>query len=158
MHLKSKTGWIEFFKAPTFNKDGSQFVYLTSQDQKELNDSYQHLTLVSMETGKQTPLTSGAFVVMDILYWNSENNVIYYAANGEDAPHIKHIWSVQADEIVDGPRETHCLTCNITRGGIPQTYFGATFSPNGKYIIMNNDGPTLPRTDIVKLIATNTCT
>ncbi|XP_031621025.1 venom dipeptidyl peptidase 4-like isoform X2 [Contarinia nasturtii] len=151
LDLSSSMGWIDFFKPPTFNKNGSHFVYITPQFQKDANDSYQHLTLVSLETGKQTILTSGEFVVLEVLNWSEDTNTIFYAANSKNSSYIKHIWSVQ----VDDPSIRQCLTCNITRGGVLQTYFSAKFSPNSKHIVINNDGPAIPRTDIVRLSSHN---
>lgn len=106
-----------------------------------------------MKTGKQTPLTFGEYVVLDVLHWDAKTNYIYYIANGKDAPQVKHIWSVQADEHISNERKKHCLTCGIQRGGVNQTYFGASFSPNGSHVVITNDGPSLPRTDIVRMTA-----
>lgn len=153
LDLSSATGWIDFFKAPTFNKNGTQFLYIAPQLQKEVNDSYQHLTLVSVDSGKQTPITSGEFVVLEVLHWNEDTNTVFYAANDKNASYVKHIWSVQ----LNSPNETQCLTCNISRSGVPQTYFTTKFSPDGKHAVISNDGPSLPRTDVVKLSSHNSC-
>lgn len=153
LDLSSATGWVDFFKAPTFNKNGSQFVYIAPQLQKEVNDSYQHLTLVSVDSGKETPLTSGEFCVLDILHWSEDTNTIFYAANAKNASYVKHIWSVQ----VNAPNEKQCLTCNISRAGVQQTYFSAKFSSDGKHAVISDDGPSLPRTDVVRLSSHNSC-
>lgn len=151
--MESKTGWMDFFKAPTFNKDGTKFVYIAPQSQMGTNDSYQHLTLVSMDSGKEIALTSGEFVVLDVLHWDENSNRVFYAATSDGAPYTKHIWSVQ----VNDTNNRHCLTCNITRSGVPQTYFSAAFSPDGKHAVINNEGPDLPRTDIVRVSPHDSC-
>lgn len=153
--MTSKTGWIDFFKAPNFNKNGSQFIYLGPQPQKGTNDSYQHLTLVSIDTGKQTALTSGQYAVLEVLHWDDDTNTVYYTANAKDTPYIKHLWSLQVKN--SQASNWQCLTCNISRFGIEQTYFNAEFSSDGKYAIIMNDGPSLPRTDIVQLSSHNSC-
>lgn len=153
LNLSSSTGWVDFFKAPTFNKNGTQFLYIAPQLQKDANDSYQHLTLVSVDSGKQTPITSGEFVVLEVLHWNEDTDTVFYAANDQNASYVKHIWSVQ----LNSPNEKQCLTCNISRNDIPQTYFTAKFSPDGKHAVISNDGPSLPRTDVVRLAAHNSC-
>lgn len=153
MDLSSATGWVDFFKTPTFNKNGTKFLYIAPQLQKDLNDSYQHLTLVTVDSGKQTPITSGEFVVLEVLHWNEDTNTVFYAANEKNASYVKHIWSVQ----LNSPNETQCLTCNISRAGVPQTYFAAKFSPDGKHAVVSNDGPSLPRTDVVELSAHISC-
>lgn len=153
MDLSSATGWIEYFITPTFNKNGTQFLYIAPQLQNESHDSYQHLTLVSVDSGKQTPITSGEFVVLEILHWNEDTNTVFYAANDKNAPYVKHIWSVQ----LNSTNEKQCLTCNITREGVQQTYFNAKFSPNGKHAIICNDGPSIPRVDIFRLPSHNSC-
>lgn len=106
-----------------------------------------------MDSGKQTALTSGNFVVLEVLHWSEDTNTIFYAANDEDAPYTKHVWSVQVNE----PNVRHCLTCNISRSGVPQTYFSAAFSSDGKYVVIGNEGPGIPRTDIVRLSSHNSC-
>lgn len=148
LDLVSITGWIDFFKTPTFSKDGSHFIYIAPQYQLQANDSYQHLTLVSVESGEQTAITSGEYNVIDILHWNDESNTVFYSANQKKAPHVQHIYSTALAD-----KKQQCLTCNITQS----TYFNAKFSPNGKYIIIENDGPSIPRTDIVKLPTHNSC-
>lgn len=155
MNVKSKTGWIEFFKAPTFNKNGSHFIYLAPQPQNGTDDSYHHLTLVSMDDGKQTALTSGEYAVLEVLHWNEDTNTVYYMANGKNTPYIKHLWSVQLKNAQ--PSNWQCLTCNITRFGVKQTFFNAEFSSDGQYAIISNDGPSIPRTDIVRLSSHNSC-
>lgn len=151
MHSKTGVGWIDFFKAPTFNKAGTKFVYTGPQEQVGLNDAYQHLILVDIKTKNQKPLTSGEFYVYDVLYWDEKINEIFYCANAKGAPHIKHIFSVQADENVVGERRHNCWTCNITREDVLQTYFSATFSKDGSYAMVVNEGPSLPRADIVQI-------
>lgn len=154
LDLTSATGWIDFFKVPTFNKNGSQFVYIAPQFQPKANDSYQHVTLVTVDSGVQTAITSGEFNVLEILHWNDESNTVFYAANQKNAPHVKHIYSVEVNgNVTTDGRLQRCLTCNITRS----TYFDATFSPNGKYIVIDDDGPSVPRTDIVMLTSHNSC-
>lgn len=148
MNAQSKTGWIDFFTAPRFNANGTKFVYVRPQEQAASNDSYQHLTLVDMKTGKQTALTSGEFAVYNSLYWDEKNDRLFYEANGKDAPHIKHIWSTNVADT--GLRAFTCWTCNITRDGVLQTYYTATFSKRGKYMMISNEGPSIPRADIVQ--------
>lgn len=152
LNLSSKTGWIDFFKQPTFSKNGSHFMYIAPQFQKGANDSYAHLTLVSVQTGKQTAITSGEFVVLELLHWNEDSNTVFYSANEKNAPYVKHIYSKQLNNLTS---TAHCLTCNITISGVKQTFFGATFSPNGNYVMVTNDGPSLPRTDVCQVPSNN---
>lgn len=154
LDLASATGWVDFFKVPTFNKNGSQFVYIAPQYQPKANDSYQHLTLVTVDSGEQTAITSGEFNVLEIFHWNDESNTVFYAANQKNAPHVKHIYSTNLNgNLTADSRKQLCLTCNITES----TYFDAAFSPNGKYVVIDNDGPSVPRTDIVMLKSHNSC-
>lgn len=123
------------------------------------NDSYRHVTLVSTETGQQTALTTGNFVVDKILHWDLKNNLVFYAANIANNSHVKHIYAVQSNDVANGTHKQICLTCNITQNGILQTVFSAEFSPNSQYILLSTDGPSMPRTDIVsyKFNSTSKC-
>lgn len=148
MHLVSKTGWIDFYKAPLFNDNGTKFLYILPQLQSN-NETYNHVTLVSMETGQQKALTKGIIAVTDILLWNNQANVVYFEATGEDAAQEKHVYLVAVNE--SDAQKPVCITCNITRNGRLQTHFGADFSSDGKHLILSNDGPSVPRIDIVRL-------
>lgn len=143
----SHTGWIDFFKAPLFNADGTQFVFINSTKQSN-NESYRHVTMVSTETGESTALTSGQFVVLDILTWDLKRNRVIYLATNENRSYTQNLYTVSADNNTNKPT---CLTCNIRRNGVLQTYFSASLSPNGELMILSNDGPSLPRTDIVSI-------
>ena len=126
MSKNSTTGWVDFFDTPTFNADGSEFIYVASQPQDN-GDSYKHLTSVNMKTGTETALTKGLFSVKDILKWDQATDTIVYSATTEKAAYVQHIYLLNAN----GSHGPHCLTCDYTQGNIPQTYFSATFNPTG---------------------------
>lgn len=145
----SKTGWIDFFKAPLFSADGTHFVFINSTKQSN-NNSYRHLTMVSMKNGKSTALTSGHFTVLDILHWDLKNNRIFYSATNENGSYTQNLYAVNVDD-----HKSTCLTCNIERNGVQQTCFSASFSPNGERMVLTSDGPSSPRTDIVSIKSTD---
>lgn len=146
-----------------FSKDGTQMVIIASQEQvrsslsltgiqssdgffstQGSNGGYRHLTLVNAANGNETPLTSGRFVVQDILKWDSETNRIFYTANTEENSQVQHIYAVKA---VAG-QFSQCLTCGISYNGINQTYFTGEFSISGNNLVLVVEGPSIPRVDI----------
>lgn len=145
--MSSKTGWLDFFKEPTFNADGTEFVYITSQPQSN-NDSYRHLTLVSMTDGKQTALTQGNFIVSNVLAWDTDENIVFYAANGENASDISNIFAVSGN--VTGDREPYCLSCNVVVNNVTQTHFSADISPKWNRAILTNDGPSIAQVKVIE--------
>lgn len=144
----SATGWIDTFKV-IFNADGTRFLFINATKQPN-NESYAHLTMVSMENGESTALTTGNFAVLERLHWDMKKNRIFYMATRENEPYTQHLFAVSTDEDIQN-RTSTCLTCNIKRNGVLQTYFSATFSPGGEYIMLLNDGPSVPRVDIVSV-------
>lgn len=93
--------------------------------------------------------------MMDILSWDKQNDIVFYTANAENASHIQHVYATKVEES-DANRNTFCLTCNIVRDGENQTYFSAAFSPDSKRILLSNEGPSIPRIDLVTYEIKNT--
>ena len=107
------------------------------------NGGYRHLTLVSLNDGKETALTSGRFVVQEIFKWDHKKNRIFYSANTEENPEILHLYVVKAQ----AGQFSQCLTCNIKYNGVQQTYFTPMFSDEGDNFVLTVDGPSVPRVD-----------
>ncbi|XP_062563619.1 venom dipeptidyl peptidase 4 isoform X1 [Armigeres subalbatus] len=136
--IRANGGWLELFSAPVFNKDGSQFVIIKSQDQADAG-GYNHITMMSTETTSSMAFTSGKYVVQEILMWEPENNLIFYGANTEEDSHVLHIFAVKG---VSGAKPV-CLSCKV--GSSPtQSYFNAQMSKKGNYIVLEAKGPNVP--------------
>lgn len=78
MEYIEKNGWVEQFEAPHFSKDGKEFILILPQKQTD-NDHWSHLVIVTnINNNSRTTraLTSGAFVVTDILSWDEENSLV----------------------------------------------------------------------------------
>lgn len=148
--MESKTGWLDLFKAPLVNNDGSQLALILSQPQGP-NGDFRHLTIVSAIDGKEIPLTSGQYVVQNIYHWDHRTNFIFYSANTEKDTHFNHVYGVQA---VAGST-AKCLTCNISYDGVQQNYFSVKFNDNSSYAILSSEGPSVPRVDIYVWNVTN---
>ncbi|EAT37053.1 AAEL010912-PA [Aedes aegypti] len=136
--IRADGGWLELFSAPVFNKDGSQFVIIKSQDQGAAG-GFNHITVMSSQTTSSMAFTSGKYVVQEILMWEPETNMIFYAANTEEDSHVLHIFAVQGHS----GAKPMCLTCTV--GSSPkQSYFNAQMSKKGKYIVLEAKGPGVP--------------
>ncbi|KAF5298439.1 hypothetical protein FQR65_LT01218 [Abscondita terminalis] len=142
--LKQPNGWVELFSAPKFSKDGSKFVIIQSHDQGNGEGSYRHVTLydrVANHPGKA--LTSGLFVVTDIIQWDDANNLIYYQANMPGNSSVQHVFTVSPTTLT-----TRCITCNLRTSHTDSEclYNSAEFSTNMSYHLINCDGPNVPET------------
>lgn len=113
---------------------------ITSQAQGS-DGGYRHLTLVSTTTGAETVLTSGRFVVMEILKWDAESNLIFYTANTPEASEVQHVYAVRAQP----GQISQCLTCGLHNN---QTYFSVEFSATGHNLVLITEGPSVPRVDL----------
>lgn len=129
--------------APLKNKDGSKVAIIASQPQ-EGGDSFKHVSLISTTTPNTiVALTKGKFVVTEILKWDAETDLIFYMANTEANSEYNHLYTIKAD----GTEQPACLSCDVTAGSTPMTYFSASISSGNKNIIaLSADGPAVPMT------------
>ncbi|KAF5295430.1 hypothetical protein FQA39_LY13091 [Lamprigera yunnana] len=142
--IKQPQGWIELFSPPKFNTDGTKLVIIQSQDQGNEEGSYRHVTLydrIADSLGK--PLTSGLFVVTEILEWDNKNDLIYYQANMPNNSSTQHVYTVSTKTL-----ETRCITCSLqtTDAESECLYNSAQFSKDLSYHLLNCDGPNVPET------------
>ncbi|EFN60804.1 Dipeptidyl aminopeptidase-like protein 6 [Camponotus floridanus] len=73
-----KNGWVEQFEAPRFNEDGTSFLLILPQKQKN-GSNWRHIVLVTNATSGNpttTALTSGYFVVTEIISWDQEDSYL----------------------------------------------------------------------------------
>ncbi|KMQ91035.1 venom dipeptidyl peptidase 4-like protein, partial [Lasius niger] len=78
LSYSEKNGWVEQFEAPMFSKDGTSFLLILPQKQKD-GSNWRHIALVTNATSDDpttTALTSGYFVVTEILSWDQENSYL----------------------------------------------------------------------------------
>ncbi|XP_059608400.1 venom dipeptidyl peptidase 4 isoform X2 [Phlebotomus argentipes] len=141
LSMTSSDGWVEFFNPPLVNADGSQLAFIASQPQGSNAGSYRHLTLLPTSSGTSQALTSGRFVVTEVLQWDTDANVIFFMGNTETHSEELHLYAIRAS----AGAQKQCLTCQLTDG---HTYFGVSFAPGGRFVTVNAMGPALPRTDV----------
>ncbi|XP_039303125.1 dipeptidyl aminopeptidase-like protein 6 isoform X3 [Solenopsis invicta] len=73
-----ENGWVEQFEAPIFSEDGTSFLLILPQKQKNGSD-WRHVVLVTNATSGRpttTALTSGYFVVTEIVSWDREDSYL----------------------------------------------------------------------------------
>ncbi|XP_053689574.1 venom dipeptidyl peptidase 4 isoform X2 [Sabethes cyaneus] len=136
--IQADQGWLELFSAPIFNKDGSHFILISSVD------GYRHVTMMPTEAkGSSEPITSGKFVVQDILKWDAESNLIFYTANTARDSHVMHIYAVLGQK----GATPHCLSCAVVSSP-EQLYFNAQMSKKGNYLVLEAKGPNVPWSEL----------
>lgn len=75
---KERNGWVEQFVPPLYSKDGTAFVLILPQKQGNRGD-WRHAVLVTDATTNHpivTALTSGLFVVTEIVAWDEDNHYV----------------------------------------------------------------------------------
>ena len=75
---KERNGWVEQFVPPLFSKDGTSFLIILPQKQGNRGD-WRHAVMVSNATSKYpeiTSITSGLFVVTEIVAWDEDNHYV----------------------------------------------------------------------------------
>lgn len=124
-------GWIEFFTAPFFNKEGNSLVYIGS------SNGYRHVLALNLNSFVKTPRTAGNFVVSEILGLNKEENVIFFTANTEEDSKALHVYAVKNEDNA----EKVCLTCTPPSA---YTYFSAELSKDANNLVITGMGPAVP--------------
>ncbi|KAL3280819.1 hypothetical protein HHI36_004050 [Cryptolaemus montrouzieri] len=141
-NLAERAGWLELFTPMKFNKNGSQYILIFSQDQGGDAGGYRHIMLLNTtQNAKETPLTKGKFVVTEILDWNEEDDLVYYQANTQEDSAVQHVYSVSTET-----KEINCLSCEFKRknSSKPCLYNTAVFSKDFSYYALSCSGPDVP--------------
>ncbi|CAO1442980.1 unnamed protein product [Diamesa serratosioi] len=137
-NIDATEGWIEFFTAPSFNKEGTEMTYIAS------HEDYRHVVALDLTNFKLTPRTSGKFVVTEILASNKENNIILFIANTEEDSKVAHIYAIFNNH----GAEMNCLTCDLNEN---YSHYSAEVSTNGAFMVVTSGGPDIPRSDLYAL-------
>ncbi|XP_029927063.1 dipeptidyl peptidase 4-like isoform X2 [Myripristis murdjan] len=129
LELMSSTGWLGRFSPPdpVFATDKNSY-YLVASD----TNGYKHLHHVV--GGKATPLTSGAWEVIEIVKVTAD--AVYYLSNEHNSkPGGNNVykWTSQGHK---------CLTCNFKEEACQ--YNSAYFSHNASFYRMECQGPDIP--------------
>jgi dipeptidyl-peptidase 4 len=141
-NLDVEGGWIEFFTAPFYNKDGTEIIFVNSVD------GYRHVVSVKTSGAQpRSPRTSGKFVVNEILGVDKENNLIFFTANTENDIKAQHVYAVKNE---NGATKA-CLTCRTEFSSY--TYFTAEISETGKHMAIIAEGPEIPKVYLTTLDA-----
>merc|ERR1712142_185052 len=108
---------------------------------------YKHIAKVEPGQSEAVFLTSGNYVVTEILSWDTENNLVYYMGADTVRPGSRHLYVVSDS----GDRDSQCVTCSIkTSRGDPceRNYVEMNF--DNTYYIHTCLGMTLPESSLRK--------
>uniref|UniRef100_A0A182MXQ3 Venom dipeptidyl peptidase 4 n=1 Tax=Anopheles dirus TaxID=7168 RepID=A0A182MXQ3_9DIPT len=146
--INEPAGWLDLFSAPVFNAAGTHFLVISSHAQGSAG-GFKHITMISTTQRSAVPsgppVTSGTFVVQDILRWDAKSNLIFYTANTAEESHVLHVYAIEGRE---GAPAGQCLTCDAEVAG-KQSFFNAQMSPNdGNYLVLEARGPNVPWTHV----------
>ena len=109
-------GWIEIMAPPVYSDTDNTFIQILPSDQDaaaDTNLTYPHIALVDTDKDSTTFVTSGQFVVREILSWDEEQQEIWFMGTGISSPSSSHMYTVNT-----GSKNMTCITCNMvtTRG------------------------------------------
>ncbi|XP_076681327.1 venom dipeptidyl peptidase 4 isoform X3 [Andrena cerasifolii] len=140
-----KHGWVEQFEPPVFSKDGNTFLTILPQKQSDTRDWRHVVAITNVSSGKpaSTALTSGHFVVTEIVSWDEENSYLYYLATTEEESAVQHLFRVS---VRGTDRRPKCLTCGIVRETDRNRclYNTAKFSTDHSHYLLTCAGPGVP--------------
>lgn len=76
-NLAEPAGWLELFTPMKFNQNGSQYIIILSHDQGGDAGAFRHVMMFNTtENAKGVPLTTGKFVVTEILGWDETDDLV----------------------------------------------------------------------------------
>ncbi|XP_076165408.1 venom dipeptidyl peptidase 4 isoform X2 [Ptiloglossa arizonensis] len=138
-------GWVEQFEPPVFSNDGNSFLTILPQKQED-NSHWKHvvaITNVSLGRGNVVALTSGHFVVTEIVAWDQENSYLYYLATTEKESAVQHLYKMS---VHGSDRKPKCLSCSIVRETDRSRclYNTAKFSTDHSHYVLTCAGPGVP--------------
>lgn len=144
--IEETAGWVELFVPPKVSESGTQIALLMSKDEGTTLGSYRHLALLDVQSNATEEfLTSGTYVVTEILGWNHENNQIYYTATELNNSAVQHVYSISPTT-----KTITCLTCELTsrNGDDSCLYNSAEVSTDSTYLVITCNGPGVPHISI----------
>lgn len=128
-------GWVEFYTAPFFNKDGSEIIFINSEK------GYQHVVSININTKARVARTTGTFIVDQILGVSKEKNLIYFTATTEEDVKVRHVYVIKNEPQAN----KSCLTCESEAHFGMHSYFDAEISTEGSFIVISAEGPEIPK-------------
>jgi len=138
-------GWIEIAPPPTYS--GDTFIQILPSIQDSDSRHYKHIAKVEPGQSEAVFLTSGNYVVTEIISWDTENNLVYYMGTDTVRPGSRHLYVVSDS----GDRDSQCVTCSIktSRGDLcERNYVEMNF--DNTYYIHTCLGMTLPESSLRK--------
>ncbi len=136
LYRETSTKYVEPQNPITFLPwDSSKFIMQSQRD------GYNHLYLYSTDGTMLKQITSGAWVVMDILGFNSKENTIIYTSN-EAMPIQCNVYKVGINDL---------KRTLIDEGG-KGWHAASTLSTSGQYLLDSYQEPDIPR----RMVCTNT--
>ncbi|KAF7996711.1 hypothetical protein HCN44_002357 [Aphidius gifuensis] len=150
LKIVQNNGWIAASTEPYFNNNANKFLIIIPQKQFD-NDYWNHLVMVKINeidgNSVMYPLTSGRFVVTEIIAWDEQKSLVYYLATVADEPSQQQFYRLSTLDINPKPE---CLSCNIKseNKGLPCLYNEASMSPLREKFVLKCGGPDVPHISI----------
>ena len=134
-------GWLDVFQPPIYRSDGQSFLQILPQKLPGKELHYNHIKLHNTQTQETYFITNGEFVVISILHWDEENNLVYFIGTEEREAGTRQLYSAQTDRNV----RIECLSCELkTQRGDLCKYNQVSFSNDASYYVHTCLGPNIP--------------
>ncbi|XP_043242321.1 dipeptidyl peptidase 4-like isoform X1 [Amphibalanus amphitrite] len=143
-------GWLEVQAAPLYAADGRS--YLTLQPVRDADEGrFQHISHVDVLRKQLTPVTIGAFEVLELLGWDEPKQVIYFTAVPQGTPGERHLYRVNRTTTALYRPTPECLTCPDNSTERPCLFGKTLMGPRMRYYVLECLGPDLPFTELYML-------
>jgi len=153
-------GWTELVSPPLYSRDGSRMVTVISTDQGQNVGFFPHIVIFSLSKGQSGPslpveITRGQYEVTQLLFWDHDNDTIFFMATSPGSPGSRHVYHVSSRHNVS--QEPNCITCAPVKSADNKTSYSCDFSEvtissGGRTFIQHCLGPSIPYTLVRSLV------
>jgi hypothetical protein len=98
-------GWIEIAPPPMFSQDRTSFISIIPSYQTSMK-YYKHIGKQTID-GNLSMMTSGDFVVIEILSWDEIKEKVYFIGTSTEGPGARQLYAVDYNNNIE------CLTCEL---------------------------------------------
>lgn len=155
--IRTKNGWLRFEAPALFSRVSGPSADLAivqpvrNPRDREIGVVSQIVLYALNEPTTARPLQHNDSIhAVRIVHWDLDTNILFYLGCTQLRPQRRNLYAIQVDARVGGRSRTDCLTCRLHQraGNDYHAHFMAAFNPKSRYLLLESQGPAVPRHDV----------
>ncbi|KAL7632657.1 UNVERIFIED_CONTAM: hypothetical protein RMT77_017036 [Armadillidium vulgare] len=144
VHVSPDHAWNDLYTPPVFDPTGNSYLIILPTNQGA-RGHFKHINLRDIKTQKLTPLTTGTYEVVDILSWDTNNNLVYFTGAPSGKPGQRHMYYV-GDHNSKFAKQAFCITCDFMNDYSEDCNSNSgDVSKKSTYYVLSCKGPGIPQ-------------